>query len=280
MITSSDGRHWLTFAFRGEEFAIYVGDPERLDTIQKEIAANGTFYEIDELLLLKQHLKPGARIVDAGANIGNHAIFFDRVCRGGEVIVFEPNPDVIEELRANLEKNRCARVNTAHLGIGLGDEPGQARLALSPQNEGWLNRAGMELRPDPDGVVPIARLDDLVQGRVDLLKVDVEGMALQVLRGAARILAEHRPAVFVEIDGPGPGRILRLAGAGGVRAACHDDNVSRYHKLSMRAAAGCRRNAAPKARRRLPAAFFARRAASAPRSAARAHGGRAAGCGN
>src|SRR5262245_42335101 len=82
-IVRAEGHNWLSFFFRGEEFAVSVRGPDELDSIQREIEANGTFYEADELLLIKQHLRPGARIVDAGSNIGNHAIFFDRVCQAG-----------------------------------------------------------------------------------------------------------------------------------------------------------------------------------------------------
>src|SRR6188508_127340 len=126
-----DDRGWLTFLYRGEEFAFLVRNPDCLDSIQGEISSRGTFYELDELLLLREHLKPGARIIDAGANIGNHSVFFDRVCRASEVIVFEPNPDVIDELRANLERNACKHVNTSFLGTALGEASGRAFLFLS-----------------------------------------------------------------------------------------------------------------------------------------------------
>lgn len=200
MASEATVQRWLPFLFRGEDFAFLARNPDRLDTIQKEIVARGTFYELDELLLIKRLLKPNARIVDAGANIGNHAVFFDRVCRAREVIVFEPNPETAEELLANIEKNCCTHVNTKNLGVALSDAPGRAQLTWSKSDENWNNRAGIRLQMDAQGAVEMASLDSVVSGKIDLLKIDVEGMALQVLRGAMRIIAESRPILFVEID--------------------------------------------------------------------------------
>jgi len=149
----------------------------------------------------------GARVLDVGANIGNHAIFFDRVCHA-DVVVFEPNPPVAQELIANLRRNRCWRTDTRHLGVALGASSASGHLHLSQRDLDQNNRGGTCVQISAGGTVPVQRLDALVTGNADLIKIDVEGMALEVLAGAAELLqAEPRPMLFVEVEGQNEGRL-------------------------------------------------------------------------
>src|SRR5262249_36966926 len=53
--------------------------------------------------------------------------------------------------------------------------------------------------PDPSGAIPQAPLDDLVSGPVDFIKIDVEGMEMEALAGAARLIAVQHPFLYVEV---------------------------------------------------------------------------------
>ena len=73
----------------------------------------GEFFEVEELRLLAPHIPPGAVIADIGANIGNHAMYFDRVAQARRVVLFEANPDAATHLRLHGRLNRCTTRTTS-----------------------------------------------------------------------------------------------------------------------------------------------------------------------
>lgn len=155
----------------------------------------GLFFEAFELEELRKRVKPGARIVDVGANTGNHTIFFAGPMKAAKVTPLEPLPRAGAALRASVMRNNLANVDLSLLGIGLSDRAGRARLATS-------ERGGMgatSLVPDSAGQIAVETLDSVVADPVDLLKIDVEGMELQALAGAKELIRRARPLIFIEI---------------------------------------------------------------------------------
>jgi FkbM family methyltransferase len=140
---------------------------------------------------------PGDVMLDVGCNIGNHTCFLAREFR--EVHAFDPNPAVIERLRRNLALNRLDHVSVH--GVGLGNAP--ATLYLHVNREGNLGGSYLSGETADDAIaVPIAIGDEWVRervrGKVDLLKIDVEGHELPALQGLAGTIAQHRPIVAFE----------------------------------------------------------------------------------
>lgn len=177
------------------------------DLIFSSIAARGAFYEDDLLEYMSAAL--GSRntcIVDVGANIGNHAVYFGRFL-ADLVVAIEANPRVVPVLRRNLERNRIRyRIHE----VGVAAAPGQAVLELPPEHR--ANIGATRLRVDESdasagaGAVAVTTLDALradieaqsSDGRINAIKLDVEGMEPAVLRGASGLLAKHAPELFVE----------------------------------------------------------------------------------
>lgn len=126
-------------------------------------------------------LRIGGSYVDAGAAIGNHTLFFAVVCGAAHVDAFEPRDWVYDLLVENIALNRLEARVTAHL-VGLGAADGEATAFLDGHSTTF------QVRP----------LDDLVQRKVSVLKIDVEDMEVDVLQGARRILRADRPLVFAE----------------------------------------------------------------------------------
>jgi FkbM family methyltransferase len=146
---------------------------------------------VAERSLVRSLLKPGFRVADVGANIGYILLLFESaVGPGGSVACFEPEPENVAELRRNAEANAFA--NVLIFPVAVGAAPGTVSL-----------RSGLNGAVAEDGsgdlTVPMVRLDDALAGPVDFLKIDVEGYEGHVLAGARRLLAEHRPTLFVEI---------------------------------------------------------------------------------
>ena len=193
---AEDGR-WLTIHHGDRRVRFFV--PSVPDTIEKEVERRADFYEGDQLDIVASRLPGQASIIDVGANIGNHTLFFACVARAARVIPIEVNPEVIASLRRNIAANECLNIDLSALGYGVSDREGRGTLVLATADASIRNRGGMTVQDRPDGAVPLRPLDQLVRGPVDLIKVDVEGMAVPALLGAARLLARWHPLVLVEI---------------------------------------------------------------------------------
>ena len=167
--------------------------PSTDDHISRQLLDSGRFYESEMLETLALALSPGDLVVDVGANIGNHALFFAVVCEC-KVEAFEAYPPTAELLRANIDMNRQGdRVQVHSVAVGAGE--GAAKIiAYDPHNVG-----GTTLQADAGGDLPMVALDSvMLQGPVRLLKVDAEGMDLAVLQGAQGLLRRDRPWVVCE----------------------------------------------------------------------------------
>jgi FkbM family methyltransferase len=167
------------------------------DVIQKEHLA-GRFYEPEELEIIRAHCPKNAVFVDIGANIGNHSLFALKMLGVKQVIAFEPNPVAIAVLTSNLGLNgELHRCDLSHLGLGLSDKP-QDGLAMAVDKPN-KNLGGGRLVEGGDLRV-ITGDEALAQERVDFIKIDVEGMEVQVLGGLTETIARCRPVMFIEVD--------------------------------------------------------------------------------
>ena len=184
----------INHSFERSGIAAQLSFPSGEDHIAKQVAAAGDFYEAELLDTLAALLEPGDLVLDIGANVGNHTIFFSLIC-GCEVISFEPNPEALLYLRANVQQNAVAsRVQVMPYAVGKGK--GKARIAVEvPGNLGAL-----ALTPsDGEGDFEIVSLDgQSFPERVRLVKIDVEGMETDVLQGALGLIEHDRPYLVIE----------------------------------------------------------------------------------
>ncbi|MCC7198211.1 MAG: FkbM family methyltransferase [Gammaproteobacteria bacterium] len=214
----SDGDAVVAFNYRGRDFKIFGAGSN--DHVFKLIAKVRGFYEID-LLEYMLHIRDfiggdGTVSVDIGANIGNHSLFFASFLTS-HVISIEPNPVVLPLLKANLQ---ASALNATVRAVALGDSPGRSGIVMPDTAVNNLGMARLRQSEDsvPGGDIEVTTLDLLLDdfrrevgktSRVSLIKIDVEGMELQVLRGAVRLLASDRPHVFVEAATRGHFQVLR-----------------------------------------------------------------------
>ena len=176
----------------GKEFGFVHSD--RDDHLFSIMRKSGGFYEAGLLAALAPLVPSGATIVDVGANIGNHSVFFAGVM-GCRVVAVEPNPAAAALLAKNLEINGLAdRVEIRRCAVGADRRRGRV-TGTAAHN---LGMAAVEA--DPQGETEILPLDGLaIEGAVALLKIDVEGAEYDVLSGAAELLKAHRPVLVLEI---------------------------------------------------------------------------------
>jgi len=153
---------------------------------------------------LRRTLPPGGVLWDVGANVGFFSLLGARLAgSGGRVVAWEPVPAAAAHareaaLRSGLDSHIEVRVEA------VGAVAGEERLLIAAEAS-WSHLAS---RGNVAGTrslsVAVTTLDDaLAAGSPppDVVKLDVEGSEGDVLRGAQRLLAEHRPALVIELHG-------------------------------------------------------------------------------
>lgn len=99
---------------------LYLPDYSQ-DLIQSEIVDRGTFYESDQLQIMSSYIKKDAVILDIGANIGNHSVYWATHNRAKKVYAFEPVRRTFEILQKNIQINRL-ETKIQPFNIGLSDK--------------------------------------------------------------------------------------------------------------------------------------------------------------
>jgi FkbM family methyltransferase len=164
---------------------------------------------------IARHVSPGMTVYYVGANRGQMALLLSRlVGPAGCVVSLEPVPALHQSLRRNLALNGVANVDCRCLAVA--DASGRRPFLFDDEACTQGKLAGVEPTYRLPGArrldVDAASLDDLVDAGApppDFLKVDVEGGAAAVLRGAARVLARSAPSIYVELHGPEEQRGVR-----------------------------------------------------------------------
>jgi FkbM family methyltransferase len=151
-----------------------------------------------EVAIFRQLLKPGHFAVDAGANIGVLTLgMATLVGPQGRVHAFEPQVVLHDLLCRNVALNGHANV-VAHR-MAAGAAAGTRHVPpLDYDRPG--NFGGVQLGGEEGDAVPVATVDGLELPRLDLIKADVEGMELDVIKGARESIARFQPAIYVEND--------------------------------------------------------------------------------
>ena len=171
----------------------------RHDTyIGRSLDLYGEFSEA-EIEVLSQAVGPGDLVVEAGANVGVHTLALaNLVGAQGAVYAFEPQRIVFQTLCANMALNSVVNVHCRHAALGA--RAGHLMVpALDYGSEN--NFGGLGLGRYRHGEqVPVVTVDSLQLPRCKLLKADVEGMEMDVLKGAAATIQAHTPILYVEND--------------------------------------------------------------------------------
>ena len=174
------------------------------DHIVRVIESTNTFYEEELLTHLALRGPRGGIFVDVGANIGNHALFFASYL-ADQVVCIEPFQKVAAVCRDNLNRNQ--QINYQLFEVAVGAQEGTGRVETNLTG----NLGQSRFIPDSDGTqgtLPLTTLDSIYRQVKDqdqnrpwnLIKIDVEGMQLDVLKGATALLATEQPQLVIEAD--------------------------------------------------------------------------------
>jgi FkbM family methyltransferase len=157
--------------------------------------------------LFVDSIRPGATVLEGGPYIGFLTINAARaVGDGGRVVAVEPSPETIAALRANVVRNGLdTRVEVVEAALGA--ERGRASFHLTEGGD----TSSLHAPPFPTRVVEVdvVRGDDLPIGKLDVVKLDLEGNEVAALRGLKKTLERTRPVLFCECNG----EMLEAAGS-------------------------------------------------------------------
>lgn len=166
-------------------------------------------YEPHVLQSLQKYLKKGDCCMDLGANLGYFtSVMAHLVGERGDVIAFEPLPNNVQVLEENIAREGLTNVKIEPKAVG--GSHGAAALLIQGDTD-FTGTASLHQVYDWGGErttisVPVVTLDCYLQDLrkiPSLLKIDVEGAELQVLRGAKTLLSRFHPILLIEIHGWG-----------------------------------------------------------------------------
>jgi FkbM family methyltransferase len=156
----------------------------------------------DDVVLFRMFerlVSPGASAIDVGANIGIHTCVLSK-CVGeqGVVYAYEPVKANVRDLKSNLQINQIT--NVVVRDVGVGSQAGSVPFHFTEDND--FNKGMSRYDPDAKRTIPVVALDDDLQSieNIALIKIDVEGMELDVIKGSRDLLGKHRPYLVVELN--------------------------------------------------------------------------------
>ena len=186
----------------------------RTDEIQKTIFQRKYYMEghtLDYICkewhdgIIDKTMKESA-VLDIGANIGNHTLYFLRECQAQFAYCFEPVKETFDILTKNICINNLGE-KVQLLNVGVGSNTGEARIKSSRNKDtGYTN---IEL--SSGGGISVVAIDRLrIHHHIGLVKIDVEGFELEVVKGMVHILKKDRPLIMIEIWNNNLDDILRI----------------------------------------------------------------------
>jgi FkbM family methyltransferase len=160
--------------------------------------------DVGDLRFLWRFLESGMVFMDIGAYQGIYSVVAgNKLKHGGRIFAFEPSPREFRRLRMHLRWNRLSTARAEMLALGSVS----LRTTLFQVSSGDTTRNGLRPPDSRDAVteipVNVSSLDDYVHGqkieRLDIVKLDVEGGEIEVIRGASKVLSEFRPILICEV---------------------------------------------------------------------------------
>lgn len=162
-------------------------------------------YERDLVDWAGQFIAPHSHFVDIGAHIGSWTLLLAKQAQ--QVTAFEPQKMRYYQLCGNIAVNNLDNVTAVHCGLTSEETRGKKMTLYKFRNDSGSStlrsdiaqRSFTETTPTGQELVELKCLDDFQLNNVSLMKIDVEGFELEVLKGAKQTLARCRPYIVLEL---------------------------------------------------------------------------------
>ncbi len=168
-------------------------------TIGRLFDLYGEFSE-GEVTLLEKLIRPGDTVIEVGANIGALTVPMARfVGAAGNIVAFEPQRVLFQNLCANIALNGFTHVRAQNMAVGT-DGGSVVLPKIDYAQPGIFGGHSIEGATDGE-TVPLVALDQFIKtNKCRLMKIDVEGMEEDVIRGASDLITRLQPFLYVEND--------------------------------------------------------------------------------
>lgn len=185
----------VTIHYNNDDIEMYVYSVNT-DYISGSIKYHKNFYEVSFLSFLRTNFNNQKNIIDIGANIGNHSLFFAKYMNCNKVFSFEPFIQNIEIFKKNLSnyKDKCTLFEKA-----LSDNDGEMILYNTEEN----NFGGFSLHKQQKSFevlkkINVEKLDNFNLKDITLIKIDVENHENEVLLGSKQTILNNKPIIVLE----------------------------------------------------------------------------------
>lgn len=172
------------------------------DLVSNEILLKGFHekYELNLILnILKKFLPNKSSMIDVGANIGNHSVFFGPHFK--KVYSFEPNPILFKVLQSNIMLNKLDK-NIELFNIGLGDKNENKKYLLTTKNlggSGFFEKNFNSKYHHSEFDLEIIKGDSFNLKNINFLKIDTEGYDFKVIKGLRETIKKCKPIITFEV---------------------------------------------------------------------------------
>jgi FkbM family methyltransferase len=182
--------------FRGPSFYMMYGGPGAFER-----------YENPEKTLIVSQLPENGVFIDIGANIGLFSFFVHKMRAQAQIYAFEPHPVLFECLSKTLTENRLEKQMKC-MPLGLSHTPQKVQLYLDETDSGGHSLDAQSFSRNvsaPKSVwVDVTTLDTFVDreklNRIDVIKIDVQGLENEVLKGSKALIQKYKPDFLIECD--------------------------------------------------------------------------------
>ncbi len=199
--------NWNNLFGNNTSFVGKLNDKLQINFYKDSILSNliYTGFEQDEIIFLRKFLKPADTFIDIGANIGLFSLHAAQIISPkGRIYAFEPTPITFSRLKENIELNEFQNIITAY-NIGLSSNKGKLFLNVSTDgHDAWNTFAqNSEISFDKKIEINVTTLDsylaenNIYSKDIALIKMDVEGWEMEVLKGAKELLSKQDAPVFM-----------------------------------------------------------------------------------
>ena len=202
------------------DFIVWYNNAEEWRIVKKEVFTDHVYYAELE--------KEDPTIIDLGAYIGDTVIYFKKLYPKARIVAVEPLPENLELLRKNVEENQLEEVEIVE-GVVAGRE-GEMEIFTDENENGWTSMTGIHnggwggQQKSKKLKVKSFILDNLIDKKIDLIKMDVEGMEDQIVRSCRKINMINRLIIeYHPVGRRDEGQLVKYLENNGFEVEVRDD---------------------------------------------------------
>ena len=161
---------------------------------------DGRFWEDELIQIFDKYLDKDSYVVEVGSYVGDHTVYLSKLCK--QIYAYEGYRKTYYALLANLLLNDCDNVVPSNIIVGNGEFIRPMNLEDPHLPDLEQNNAGFRFVSEATSENQSIKLDELMfPHKIDMLKIDAEGMDLSIMMGARNLINRFHPVIIFEFNG-------------------------------------------------------------------------------